>query len=160
MCYSVFFNLVIIPYYIISTIIWPSFSTSKWHFSATHHPVPVLLILSQYSEYFLYALHCAYCFPVQFQLDASIGRFYATVALSVWTNSGKHFVLCLVMRFRYNYGYKTHYASRRTIVIRRLRRITKDSSSTRIMRLVPVSIRQGHPTAIFGKYLFGRRFEI
>ena len=39
-----------------------------------------------------------------------IGRFYSTVALSVWTNLGKHFVVRMVMRLKYKDGHKTHYA--------------------------------------------------
>ena len=42
-------------------------------------------------------------------------------------------------------GHKTHYPSRRTIFrSASLRRITKDSSCRRIMRLVPVFILQTH----------------
>ena len=75
------------------------------------------------------------------------GRFYTTVALSIWTNLGKHFVVRLDMRLKYKDGHKTHYVSRRaTSVVGRSRRITKDSSSRRIMRLslVPVFILGTH----------------
>ena len=69
------------------------------------------------------------------------GRFYTTVALSVWTNLGKHFVVRLVMRPKYKDRYKTH--SGRTI-IRLERRTTKGSSFGRIMRLVLVFILETH----------------
>ena len=71
------------------------------------------------------------------------GRFYTTVALSVWANLGKHFVVRLVMRPKYKDRYKTHYASGRTI-IRLERRTTKGSSFGRIMRLVLVFILETH----------------
>ena len=71
------------------------------------------------------------------------GRFYTTVALSVWANLGKHLVVRMVLRLKYKDGYKTHYASGR-IIIRLERRTTKGSSSGRIMRLVPVFILETH----------------
>ena len=49
------------------------------------------------------------------------------------------------MRLKYKDGYETHYASGRTIfVVRRPRRVSKESSSRRIMRLVPVFILETH----------------
>ena len=71
------------------------------------------------------------------------GRFYTTVALSVWANLGKHLVVRMVLRLKYKDGHKTHYASGR-IIIRLERRTSKGSSSERIMRLVPVFILETH----------------
>ena len=51
---------------------------------------------------------------VQFQLDAQVLAVFILQSQVNWTNLGKHFVLRLVMRLRYNYGHKTYYASRRT----------------------------------------------
>ena len=49
------------------------------------------------------------------------------------------------MRLKYKDGRKTHYASTRTtIVVRRSRRITNDSTPRRIMRLAPVFILVTH----------------
>ena len=41
-------------------------------------------------------------------------RLLRRLALSVWTNSGKHFVVRLVMRLKYKEGQKTHYVSGRS----------------------------------------------
>ena len=71
------------------------------------------------------------------------GRFYTTVALSVWANLGKHLVVRMVLRLKYKDGHKTHYASGR-IIVRLERRTSKGSSSERIMRLVPVFILETH----------------
>ena len=68
-----------------------------------------------------------------------IGRFYTTVAFSVWTNLGKHCVVRMVMHL----GHKTHYAPGLTI-IRLERRAKKGNSSGRIIRLVPDFIRETH----------------
>ena len=65
-------------------------------------------------------------------------------ALSFWTNLNKYFVVRLVMRLKYKDGRKTHYRLRLPFVVRRSRRITKDSSSRRIMHLVPVFILETH----------------
>ena len=64
-------------------------------------------------------------------------------ALSVWTDLGKNFVVRLVMRLKYKDGHKTHYASKRT-TFRSASFNTYDSSSRRIMRLVPVFILETH----------------
>ena len=65
------------------------------------------------------------------------------VALTAWANLGKHFVVRLVMRLKYKDEHKTHYASKRT-TFRSASLKTFDSSSRRIMRLVPVFILGTH----------------
>ena len=58
---------------------------------------------------------------------------------------GQTFVVCLVMRLKYKDGHKTHYESRRTTFRSTFRRrISKESSSRRTMRLEPVFILETH----------------
>ena len=73
----------------------------------------------------------------QFGLLKSNGRFYTKDALTVWTNLGKHFVVRLVLRPKY---IKT--GTRRIMrpdklpfVVRSSRRISKESSSRRIISM-------------------------
>ena len=89
-------------------------------------------------------------------------------ALSVWTNFGQTFVVRLVMCLKYKDRHERHYASRPggrdevwelppgpdelPFVVRRSRRISKESSSRRIMRLVPVFILETHNQTNY-KYL-------
>ena len=58
---------------------------------------------------------------------------------------GQTVLACLVMRLQYKDGHKTHYPSRQTILEIHLERCTtRDSSSRRIIRLVPVFILETH----------------
>ena len=59
--------------------------------------------------------------------------------LSVWKNLGK-----LVMRLWYKIGQKTYCLVELSLLVRRSRRISKESSSGRVIRLVPVLIPQTH----------------
>ena len=63
----------------------------------------------------------------------NVGRFIPEDALPVWTNLDKHSLFVC-----YRDGHKTH------SVVRRSRRTTEDSSSRRIMCLVPVYILETH----------------
>ena len=81
----------------------------------------------------------------QKQFPPSLAVFILEDALSVWTNLGKHLLLDALCVSSIKTG------TRRIIrldelssVVRRSRRTTEDSSSRRIMRLVPVFILETH----------------
>ena len=78
---------------------------------------------------------------VQTEIQAGISRFYTKDALSVRTNLGKH------LEFVWSCVFSIKTGTRRimrpdelSLVVRRSRRDSKDSSSRRIIRLVPVFI--------------------
>ena len=73
------------------------------------------------------------------------GRFYTRDALCVWTNLGKHLLFVWLCVLSIKTGTRRFMRLDELCSILRLkRRTTDDSSSRRIMRLVPVFILRAH----------------
>ena len=88
-------------------------------------------------------LHFILTVPLPTQVNDLNGRYYTEDALSVWTNLGQHSSGLWVSNIKTG----TRRISRQdelSFEVRLSRRITKDSSSRRIMRLVPVFILETH----------------